>query len=74
MLDLEKRGVSPNFASSIGAAQLSRDYAVGLDDKRPTPGQMQTMRDLVEREMKEGALGIASALIYAPGLTRDQRN
>ena len=66
MLDLEKRGVSPNFASSIGAATL-RDYAVGLDDKRPTPGQMQTMRDLVEREMKEGALGIASALIYAPG-------
>src|SRR5215470_15026621 len=28
---------------------------------------MQTMRDVVEREMKEGALGIASALIYAPG-------
>jgi N-acyl-D-amino-acid deacylase len=66
MLDLEKRGVSPNFASSIGAATL-RDYAIGLDDKRPTPEQLQTMRDVVEREMKEGALGIASALIYAPG-------
>src|SRR4051794_32163987 len=51
MLDLEKRGVSPNFASSIGAATL-REYAVGLDDKRPTPQQLQTMRDLVEREMK----------------------
>jgi len=66
MLDLEKRGVSPNFASSIGAATL-REYAIGLDDKRPTPEQLQTMRDLVDREMKEGALGIASALIYAPG-------
>jgi N-acyl-D-amino-acid deacylase len=66
MLDLEKRGVSPNFASSIGAATL-REYAIGLDDKRPTPEQLQTMRDLVEREMKGGALGIASALIYAPG-------
>jgi N-acyl-D-amino-acid deacylase len=66
MLDLEKRGVTPNFASSIGASTL-REYAVGLDDKRPTPAQLQTMRDLVEREMKEGALGIASALIYAPG-------
>jgi N-acyl-D-amino-acid deacylase len=66
MLDLEKRGVSPNFASSIGAATL-REYAIGLDDKRPTPQQLQTMRDLVEREMKAGALGIASALIYAPG-------
>jgi N-acyl-D-amino-acid deacylase len=66
MLDLEKRGVSPNFASSIGASTL-REYAVGLDDKPATPAQLQTMRDLVEREMKDGALGIASALIYAPG-------
>jgi N-acyl-D-amino-acid deacylase len=66
MLDLEKRGVSPNFASSIGAATL-REYAIGLDDKRPTPQQLQVMRDLVDREMREGALGIASALIYAPG-------
>jgi N-acyl-D-amino-acid deacylase len=66
MLDLEKRGVSPNFASSIGAATL-REYAIGLDDRRPTPEQLQTMRDLVDREMRDGALGIASALIYAPG-------
>ena len=66
MVDLEKRGVTPNFASFIGAATL-REYAVGLEDKRPTPVQLQTMRDLVAREMDEGALGIASALIYAPG-------
>jgi N-acyl-D-amino-acid deacylase len=66
MLDLEKLGVSPNFASSIGAATL-REYAVGLEDKQPTPQQLQTMRDLVDREMTDGALGIASALIYAPG-------
>ena len=36
MLDLEKRGVSPNVASFIGAATL-REYVIGLDDKRPTP-------------------------------------
>lgn len=66
MADLEKRGVSANFASFIGAATL-REYAIGLDDKKPTPEQLQVMRDLVDREMKDGALGIASALIYAPG-------
>ncbi len=66
MLDLEKRGVSCNFASSIGAATL-REYAIGLADKKATSDELQTMRDLVEREMREGALGIASALIYAPG-------
>jgi N-acyl-D-amino-acid deacylase len=70
MLDLEKHGVSANFASSIGAATL-REFAVGLDDKRATPEQLQVMRDVVEREMKEGALGIASALIYAPGFYAD---
>src|SRR5439155_503645 len=41
--------------------------AVALADKRATPEQLQTIRDLVDREMREGALGIASALIYAPG-------
>jgi N-acyl-D-amino-acid deacylase len=66
MLDLEKRGVSANFASFIGASTL-REYAIGLENKPPTPAQLQTMRDLVEREMTDGALGIASALIYAPG-------
>ncbi|HWW83427.1 MAG TPA: D-aminoacylase [Vicinamibacterales bacterium] len=66
MVDLEKRGVSANFASFIGAATL-REYAVGLEDKRPTADQLETMRNLVDREMREGALGIASALIYAPG-------
>jgi N-acyl-D-aspartate/D-glutamate deacylase len=66
MQDLEKRGVSPNFASFIGAATL-REYAIGLADRRPTPAELQTMRDLVDREMRDGALGIASALIYAPG-------
>src|SRR4029079_12785575 len=35
MLDLQQRGVSPNFASFIGAATL-REYAIGLEDKRPT--------------------------------------
>jgi N-acyl-D-amino-acid deacylase len=66
MLDLEKRGVSANFASSIGATTL-REYAIGLDDKGATPEQLQIMCGIVEREMNEGALGIASALIYAPG-------
>src|SRR5207244_7103683 len=44
-----------------------REYPVGLEDKRATPEQLKLMRDLVDREMRDGALGIASALIYAPG-------
>lgn len=63
---LEKKGVAPNVASFIGAATL-REYAVGLEDKDPTPEQMELMRKLVRQEMADGALGISTALIYAPG-------
>lgn len=62
---LEKRGVSSNVASFIGAGTL-RTHVVGLEDKQPTPAQLQEMRDLVRREMETGALGIGSSLIYAP--------
>jgi N-acyl-D-amino-acid deacylase len=62
---LEKRGVSPNVASFIGATTI-REYVVGLEDKPPTPAQLDQMRELVRREMEAGALGIGSSLIYAP--------
>jgi len=62
---LEKRGVSPNVASFIGATTI-REYVVGLEDKKATPEQLDQMRELVRREMEAGALGIGSSLIYAP--------
>ena len=63
---LERRGVSPNVASFIGAATI-RAHVLGLDDVKPTPAQMNEMRELVRGEMEAGALGIGTALIYAPG-------
>ncbi len=66
LLHLEHRGVSPNVASFIGAATI-RTHVLGLDDVQPTPAQLDAMRELVRREMEAGALGIGSALIYAPG-------
>src|SRR5436853_608035 len=65
LLYMQKRGISPNIASYIGATTI-REYVVGLEDKRATPAQRQKMRELVEREMRAGALGIGSSLIYAP--------
>jgi N-acyl-D-amino-acid deacylase len=62
---LEKKGVSQNVASFLGATTL-REYAIGLEDKPPTPEQMDLMRGLVRQEMEAGALGIGSSLIYAP--------
>ncbi|MEZ5346558.1 MAG: D-aminoacylase [Pyrinomonadaceae bacterium] len=63
---LEKKGVSQNVASYIGAATI-REYVIGEEDKQPTPEQLDEMRELVKKEMEAGALGIGSSLIYAPG-------
>lgn len=62
---LERRGVSQNIASYIGATTI-RIYVLGEKDVQPTPAQMDQMRELVRKEMEAGALGIGSSLIYAP--------
>jgi N-acyl-D-amino-acid deacylase len=63
--DLERRGVSSNVASFIGATTI-REHVIGLEDKKPTAEQLDRMRALVRDEMEAGALGIGSSLIYAP--------
>ena len=62
---LEGRGVSCNVASFIGATTI-REFVIGLEDKQPTPEQLEQMRQLVRQEMEAGALGIGSSLIYPP--------
>ncbi|MEJ2702204.1 MAG: hypothetical protein P8Z79_07150 [Sedimentisphaerales bacterium] len=64
---LVKRGVSPNVASFVGAATV-RAHTLGYGDIHPTAGQLDQMRQLVAQAMREGALGVSSALIYAPGV------
>jgi len=63
---LEKKGISTNVASYIGAATI-REHVVGLEDRPATPAELEKMRALVRQEMQAGALGIGSSLIYAPG-------
>jgi len=63
---LERRGISPNVASFIGAA-TPRSYVMGQDDRPPTPEELEQMRTLVRQAMEDGALGVASSLIYPPG-------
>lgn len=62
---LQNKGVAQNVASFIGATTL-REYAIGLEDRDPTPEQLELMRRLVRQEMEAGALGIGSSLIYPP--------
>src|SRR5438105_3924316 len=62
---LEKRGVSCNVASFIGATTI-RENVIGFEDRAPAPQQLDEMRELVRKEMEAGALGIGTSLIYPP--------
>ena len=62
---LERRGVSPNVASFVGASTV-RIHAMGYEARPATEEELGRMRELVRQAMAEGALGVASALIYPP--------
>lgn len=61
-----KRGISPNIASYVGATTV-RENVLGDANRAPNAEELGQMRDLVRQAMQEGALGVGSALIYAPG-------
>ena len=63
---MQKHGISVNVGSFIGAGTI-RAYANGQAQGAPTDAQLDTMRRVTRDAMKDGAFGIASALIYPPG-------
>ena len=66
MQTLQTRGVSPNIASFVGASTV-RQHVLGNANRAPSAQELGRMQDLVRDAMKEGALGVGSALIYFPG-------
>jgi N-acyl-D-amino-acid deacylase len=63
---MQKHGISVNVGSFIGAGTI-RAYANGQAQGAPTDAQLDTMRRVTRDAMKDGAFGVASALIYPPG-------
>ena len=64
---LVARGISTNVASFVSAATV-RANEIGLDNRAPTPAELDRMRALVRTAMDEGAMGLTTALIYIPGV------
>jgi N-acyl-D-amino-acid deacylase len=64
---LEKRGISPNVASFVGAGTI-RENVIGLENKKATSAQLEKMCELVRLEMEGGALGVGSSLGYEPDM------
>ena len=62
---LERRGISANVASFVGASTV-RIHELGYEARPPTEDELDRMCGLVREAMAEGALGVASALIYPP--------
>jgi len=64
---LEKQGTPLNIGTYVGSAQI-RATVIGDDNRAPTPAELDEMKSLVEQAMKDGALGVSSALIYPPNI------
>ena len=63
---LTKQGSGINLGTYVGAAQV-RDLVIGNADRAPTPAELKDMEIAVDDAMSDGAMGVSSALIYAPG-------
>ncbi|MGB7555540.1 MAG: amidohydrolase family protein [Candidatus Korobacteraceae bacterium] len=63
---LTKQGSGINLATYVGAAQV-RHMVIGSADRAPTADELKQMEIMVDDAMSDGAMGLSSALIYAPG-------
>ncbi|MBM3457669.1 MAG: amidohydrolase family protein, partial [Armatimonadetes bacterium] len=62
---LSRRGVAVNFGSFVGGGTV-REFACGMDAGAPSEDELDLMRRITAEAMEDGALGIATALIYPP--------
>jgi dihydroorotase/N-acyl-D-amino-acid deacylase len=62
---LEKQGVGINIGTYVGATTV-REMVVGYADRAASPDELTRMQAIVATAMRQGALGVSSALEYAP--------
>lgn len=61
-------GIGVNVASLIGHNTIRREAMNGDFDRPPRPDELDRMRDLVDRAMRAGAVGLSTGLEYVPGM------
>jgi N-acyl-D-amino-acid deacylase len=64
--DLEAQGLAVNLATLIGHNSVRREV-MNEENRAPRPEELQRMRDLVDKAMRDGAVGLSTGLIYVPG-------
>jgi N-acyl-D-amino-acid deacylase len=66
--EIEATNVSLNVATLIGHNTVRREAMGGTFDRAPTAEELEKMKSLVDRGMKDGAVGLSTGLIYLPGV------
>ncbi|MGH9459442.1 MAG: N-acyl-D-amino-acid deacylase family protein [Thermoanaerobaculia bacterium] len=61
-----RKGTALNFAFYVGATN-PREMVLEDENRAPTPEELERMVAIVRQARAEGAVGVASALIYPPG-------
>lgn len=61
-----EEGIGPNAALLVGHGTV-RQLVLGMEDREPTPEELEKMKALVQEAMEEGAHGLSTGLIYLPG-------
>jgi N-acyl-D-amino-acid deacylase len=62
---LQKQGIGINMATFVGAARVRR-MVLGDNDVTPNAAQLDQMKSLVDEAMRQGAVGVSTALEYPP--------
>jgi N-acyl-D-amino-acid deacylase len=62
---LERQGIGINVGDYVGATEVRR-LVLGDDDRAPSVGELTRMRELVAQAMRDGAVGLSTALQYPP--------
>jgi N-acyl-D-aspartate/D-glutamate deacylase len=63
---LRHTGTTVNVGTFVPATMVRRAI-IGMDNRPPTPEELTRMEAMVDQAMRDGALGLSSALIYVPG-------
>jgi N-acyl-D-amino-acid deacylase len=63
---LTKAGLGINVATLVGHNSVRREV-IGSANRQATPAEIQKMQALIDRAMKEGAVGFSTGLEYVPG-------
>lgn len=69
--EIEKTNVAINVATLIGHNSVRRQAMGGSFKRKPTSEEMDNMKALVDRAMRDGAVGLSTGLIYLPGAFSD---